>query len=104
MALPKVGDGEQIGDGNLGEVLNVGRAGQPVQFGGTNTGTVGFFGATPVALQAATNQALVTTSPAVSVSATQWAFATSTQANGVVALANAMQAALVSLGLIKGSN
>ena len=52
MALPKIGDGEQIGDGNTNEVLNVGRAGQPVQLGGSS-GTVGFYGATPVARAAA---------------------------------------------------
>jgi hypothetical protein len=52
MALPQIGDGEQIGDGNLGETLNVGRAKQPVQLGGTG-GTVGFYGATPVARGAA---------------------------------------------------
>jgi hypothetical protein len=52
MALPKIGDGEQIGDGNTNEVLNVGRATQPVQLGGTS-GTVGFYGATPVAQGAA---------------------------------------------------
>ena len=48
MALPKVGDGQQVGDGNSGETLNVGRAGVPVQFGGVSTALVGFYGATPV--------------------------------------------------------
>lgn len=38
----------QVGDGNSGETMNVGRAGVPVQIGGTG-GTVGLFGATPVA-------------------------------------------------------
>lgn len=38
----------QVGDGNSGETMNVGRAGVPVQIGGTS-GTVGLFGATPVA-------------------------------------------------------
>ena len=38
----------QVGDGNSGETMNVGRAGVPVQLGGTG-GTVGLFGATPVA-------------------------------------------------------
>lgn len=52
MALPGIGDGEQIGDGNLNETLNVGRAGQPVQLGGTS-GTIGFYGKTPVAKGAA---------------------------------------------------
>lgn len=48
MALPKVGDGEQIGDGNTNEVLNVGRSGQSVQIGGASTTLVGFYGETPV--------------------------------------------------------
>lgn len=52
MALPKVGDGEQIGDGNTNETLNVGRATQLVQVGGT-AGTIGFYGATPVVKAAA---------------------------------------------------
>ena len=52
MALPKVGDGEQVGDGNVNEVLNVGRSGQSLQVGGAATTLVGFFGATPVVQQA----------------------------------------------------
>lgn len=63
-----------------------------------------FFGSTPTAQPAATNQAAVLTSPAVSVSATQWGFATSAQANGLVTLVNQLRSDLVSLGLIKGSN
>ena len=65
MALPKIGDGEQIGDGNTNETLNVGRAGQPVQLGGTG-GTVGFYGATPVAKGAAVT-ALATTPTATDI-------------------------------------
>lgn len=42
----------QVGDGNTGETLNVGRSGVPVQIGGAATATVGFFGATPVVQQA----------------------------------------------------
>lgn len=42
----------QVGDGNSGETTNVGRAGVPVQLGGTG-GTIGMFGATPVAQAAA---------------------------------------------------
>ena len=38
MALPKVGDGYQLGDGNTNEGLNVGVAG----------GLVGFYGETPI--------------------------------------------------------
>jgi len=38
----------QVGDGNSGETMNVGRVGVPVQIGGVG-GTTAFFGATPVA-------------------------------------------------------
>ena len=51
MALPKIGDGEQIGDGNTSEVLNVGRSGQSLQVGGAAATLVGFYGATPVVQQ-----------------------------------------------------
>lgn len=49
MALPAIGDGEQIGDGNTNETLNVGRSGQTVQVGSTAATLVGFHGASPVA-------------------------------------------------------
>lgn len=49
MALPKVGDGQQVGDGNTDETLNVGRSGQAVQIGLAAATLVGFHGATPVA-------------------------------------------------------
>ncbi len=52
MALPKIGDGEQVGDGNTNEVLNVGRTGQSLQVGGSAATTVGFYGATPVVQRA----------------------------------------------------
>jgi hypothetical protein len=66
MALPKVGDGEQIGDGNTNETLNVGRATQLVQVGGT-AGTIGFYGATPV-VQRATATTHTTTNVVTSAS------------------------------------
>jgi UDP-N-acetyl-D-mannosaminuronic acid transferase (WecB/TagA/CpsF family) len=104
MALPAVGDGYQVGDGNTGEDLLVGRTGQPVQFGGSAAAELGFFGATPAAQPAATNQAAIASTAAVSVSATQWGFSTSTQATAVITLLTEVRAALVTLGLIKGSN
>jgi len=67
MALPKVGDGEQVGDGNTGEVLNVGRTGQSLQFGGSAATTVGFYGATPV-VQRATAATHTTTAVVTSAS------------------------------------
>lgn len=93
----------QVGDGNSGETMNVGRAGVPVQFGGTNSATLGFYGATPVAQPAATNQAISISTAAVSISATQWAFASSAQATGIATLLYEVRAALVSTGIIKGS-
>ena len=45
---PKIGDGQQMGDGNVQETLNVGRSGQPVQMQPSATGKVGFYGTTPI--------------------------------------------------------
>lgn len=67
MALPQIGDGEQIGDGNTGEVLNVGRSGQSLQLGGAASTTVGFYGATPV-VQRATATTHTTTNVVTSAS------------------------------------
>jgi hypothetical protein len=69
----------QVGDGNVGETLNVGRVGVPVQFGGTG-GTLGFFGATPAAQQATV--------------------AAATDAATVIVTANACRTALRNLGLM----
>lgn len=71
--------------------------------GTVSTETLGFFGATSVTQPTSSNQAAISTSVAVSVSATQWAYATSTQANAIVTLANQIRADLVTLGLLKGS-
>jgi hypothetical protein len=54
---PKIGDGEQIGDGNVDERLNVGRSGQPVLVQGSTSGNLGFYGTAPVARRAAAAQA-----------------------------------------------
>ena len=67
MALPKIGDGEQVGDGNTGEVLNVGRTGQSLPIGGSAATTVGFYGATPV-VQRATATTHTTTNVVTSAS------------------------------------
>jgi hypothetical protein len=69
----------QVGDGNVGETLDVGRAGVPVQVGGAS-GAVGFFGATPVAQQAT--------------------IAAATDAATVILTANACRTALRNLGLM----
>lgn len=103
MALPAVGQGEQVGDGNTNETLNVGRSAQPVQFGGTNTATLGFYGATPAVQPASSNQAAPVSTAPVSISATQWGWSTSTQAQAILTLVTQLRADLVTLGILKGS-
>lgn len=83
MDLPKIGDGEQIGDGNSGETLNVGRAGQPLQLGGTG-GTLGFYGATPVAKGAAVTT-LVTTPTATDIATAVNSIISRLQTVGIIA-------------------
>lgn len=99
MALPAVGQGEQIGDGNLNETLNVGRATQPVQLAGTG-GTWGVYGATPVSQRSTTLGTTVATTVAVSTTSNIWGFSTSTQANNIVSLLNSIYGALTSVGII----
>jgi len=53
MALPQVGDGEQVGDGNRNEQLNVGAGTQAVRVGASASGLIGFYGTAPVAKGAA---------------------------------------------------
>jgi len=93
LEAPKIGDGEQIGDGNTAETLNVGRSGQPIAVQPSATGTLGFYGKTPATQRAAAIQA------ASVVSATSWASVVSNQAafNAEVA------ATLTGLGLWKGT-
>ena len=90
---PKIGDGQQMGDGNVEEGLNVGRSGQPVNVQPSATGTIGSYGKTPATQRAAAIQA------ASVVSATSWASVVSNQAafNAEVA------ATLTGLGLWKGA-
>ena len=90
---PKIGDGEQIGDGNTAETLLVGRAGQPVRVQNSSTGTLGFYGTTPATQRAAAIQA------ASVVSATSWASLASNQAAFFAEVA----ATLTGLGLWKGA-
>lgn len=93
LEAPKIGDGQQIGDGNTAETLNVGRSGQPIAVQPSATGTLGFYGKTPATQRAAAIQA------ASVVSATSWASVVSNQAafNAEVA------ATLTGLGLWKGT-
>lgn len=95
MALPGIGDGEQIGDGNLDETLNVGRAGQPVQVAGSS-GTLGFFGESPVSQQSAIT-AVATTSATSTTNA--YGYTTAAQADGIVTAVNDIITKLQNLGL-----
>ena len=52
-SAPKIGDGEQIGDGNTSETLNVGRSGQPVAMQPSASGKIGFYGTTPISQRTA---------------------------------------------------
>lgn len=77
---------------------------QQAMTGGTDTGTQGFYGTTPVARPA--GAALAAPSSVASTSTTAWGYTTSTQANAISAFCNALQVALGTtsgVGLIKGA-
>lgn len=91
----------QVGDGNTTETLSVGRAGQPVQFGGSAAATLGFYGATPVVQRAtaASHTTIATTVVVSTTGANMWGFTTSSQGNAVLAAVAEIQATLVALGV-----
>ena len=75
MALPKVGDGYQLGDGNVNETLEVGGPGQAVEIapgaggvklGSAATSKVGFYGKTPVVQRAYSSAVHATSAVATS--------------------------------------
>ena len=90
---PKIGDGEQIGDGNTAETLNVGRAGQPVAVQSSATGTLGFYGKTPATQRAAAIQAASVVSVASYISVS----------TNLAAWAAEVNATLTGLGRWKGA-
>lgn len=92
MALPQVGDGSQIGDGNLNETVKVGKSTQAVQIAQSGA-TIGFYGTTPAAQRAAAIQAASVVSASSYMSA----------ASNVAAFAAEVAATLTGLGLWKGS-
>lgn len=96
MALPAIGDGEQVGDGNTGEVLNVGRSGQSVQFGGATTTLMGFYGETPTAQPSAIT-AVATTAATSTTNA--YGYTTAAQADAIVTAVNDIITKLQTLGL-----
>jgi hypothetical protein len=70
--------------------------------GNSTSAKVGFWNATPSSQRAATNQADPGSAAAVSVSATQYGFGTSTQANSLINFVWQLRQDLVTLGIIKG--
>ena len=92
-SAPKIGDGEQIGDGNTAETLNVGRSGQPVAVQSSAAGTLGFYGKTPATQRAAAIQA------ASVVSASSYI----TVGSNLAAFSAEVAATLTGLGLWKGA-
>ena len=93
MALPQVGDGYQVGDGNRNEELEVGAGAQPVRVGGTTSATLGFYGKTPASQRASAVQA------ASVVSASSYI----TIGSNLAAWAAEVNATLTGLGLWKGT-
>lgn len=100
MALPAIGDGEQIGDGNTNETLNVGRSGQTVQVAGAATTSLGFWGKTPTTQPTSSAQAALTLTTATSGG---FGFSTSAAFNAFIAQLENIRASLVLMGLLKGS-
>lgn len=93
MALPAIGDGEQIGDGNTGETLVVGRSAQAVQLGNgaggvrigsAATSKVGFYGTTPI-VQGVAVTTLVTTPTATDIATAVNSIISRLQAYGLLA-------------------
>lgn len=100
MALPAIGDGEQVGDGNTGETLNVGRSGQTVKVQPSSSGSLSFYGATATAQPASAAQAALTLVTGLS---NGFGFTTTTAFSAFVAQVENIRASLVALGLLKGS-
>jgi len=73
-----------------------------VSFGLDTTEKISFYGVTPVAQRAGSAQAAVTTTAAQTT--TPYGYSTSTQADAIVTLVNEIRAALVAVGIIKGSS
>lgn len=91
----------QVGDGNTGEVIQIGRTAQSVQVGGSAATTVGLYGATPVVQRAtaASHTTIATTVVVSTTGANMWGFTTSSQGNAVLAAVAEIQATLVALGV-----
>lgn len=75
--------------------------GRSTILGASTTSLVAFYGSAAVAQPSGAAQAAVTTTAATTT--TPWGFSTSTQADAIVTLVNALRSAAVTLGLIKGA-
>lgn len=88
------------GDAAITGNLSVGGS---VSLGNTLADVLSFYGATGSSQIAAASQAAPTSTAPVSISATQWGFSTSTQAQAILSLVTQLRSDLVTLGLIKGA-
>jgi len=70
-------------------------------FGETTKDKISFYGVTPIVQRSGAAQAAVTTT--ASQTTTPYGYSTSTQADAIVTLVNEIRAALVAVGMIKGS-
>jgi UDP-N-acetyl-D-mannosaminuronic acid transferase (WecB/TagA/CpsF family) len=81
-------------------VENLGLSGPDgTRLGLTSSEKIGFYGSTPQTRADLSNAAVATT-VAISTTTTKWGFASSTQANAIVALVNELRAELVAIGLV----
>lgn len=81
--------------------INAKDTGEGHSLGQSTDDLISFYGVTPVAQQAGSAQAAVTTTAATST--TPFGYATAAQADGVVSLLNEIRQSLVDIGLIKGA-
>jgi len=84
--------GKELSDGNP----------SGTSLGQSATDLVGFYGKTPIVQRTSSAQAAVSTTGSNSGS-TNYGFTTATQADAIVTLVNELRAALVAVGMIKGS-
>lgn len=71
------------------------------KIGTTTTQKIGFYNTTPVAQRSGAAQAAVATTAATQTS--PWGYTTQAQADAIVTLVNELRAAMVAIGIIKGS-
>ena len=81
-----------------------GNAPDGMSFGVSTTEKISFYGVTPIVQRSGASQAAVSTTASVDTTDGAVAgYATTTQANALVTLVNELRAAMVAVGIIKGS-